>query len=1339
MHFTLRKPRLRRTAAFGAGCLVLLHGHCLAATFTDDFSSDLDYLVNGVAGAIWDGVYFGAGEFQNTGVGGGGPGATLVCDANITAPNTLTIESTGTAWEHADDDGFFLFKIAPGDFSVQVRVVSPFDNSSYNTAGLMARVFDPGGDPFGGSEDYVSWTRFNQFGYANYLRNEVNGTAQQINPGGFPNNNYWLRMDRVNGTNFLFYQKATSGGPWQLVSFPAPVSGTVLRRADFAGLPMQVGIIHATFAGQLGVQFTDFSLTLSNAGPYAPTPGPATSLILAPGPNRTLSIAWAGGAGSSGSTVVMWAGTNSLLKHIPVNGTTYAANASYGAGARLPGAGHYVVYSGAGNSVTVSNLALNVRYNVAVFTHAGSGDSISYNRTPPVAGITLPPNEVIGQASVDSSDVVVVFTANPGKWYQLQATDTLNPPAWYDIGAEPVLANSEGMVLVHINGALAIQRFYRLRQMDPLSAVNIDAGAITSLKNSEDVFETEHIAGGRRLGDANLRYRQTGTNWLSARTVTMTGIASVTYSTNAAGTEYKASYRINNGLSGNLIFESAFIFHRDFFEWEVGVSNLTGGNVELGDLALPLPMNTAFSSPSSSVFKHSFVSGHGSFIFWMRPNSVGPYLLMTPTGDTWLEYWDRLNGGYEVYIHSKAEGAVAAAQGTQWRQPNTSLLLGPGESQRYGFKFQWADGYDGVRQALVNEGKLDVHVVPGMTVPTNLFARVALRTTQTINSITAEFPDETQIQSLGNRGDYAIYEVRFSRLGENLLTVNYGDNHKTCLEFFVTEPIETLIRKRSAFIANHQVVDPTKWYDGLLCEWNMSSGVLLTPDNYDLISGFRIYAVTCDDPGLSHPAYLASKQALYPVQSEVNAMDYYLENFVWGGLQRTTNETFAYGVYGIPDWFQNRNSSNPGSGGQLHLWRIYDYPHVVVMYLNMYRVAKNYPHISTALTANEYLRRAYGTAVALYTIPLAIAGWSAYETGLMNERVVVELIAELEANGWTAEASTLRNHWEQKVDHFVNQNPDLYGSEYAFDSTGFETTHEIAKYATQYARTNAGISMSNALLFLEQQMAANLVVRGWLEPAYYYLGSDYRATAGDEYVLTYMSQMGGWSVLDYAMNYAADTSPYLRLGYASCLSAWALMNTGTPDSNYGYWYPGAGNDGGCGGGFEPAPYGTTWLGQPHHRGSWYYASETDLGYCGALRTAATVLADDSIFGRFCYGGLLQQTGNTNWITPLDGVRRRFYAALDSGKAQVVLENDRFANSQSIAVTDDLSRFDFLIETDNPAGHAARLRFKSSIGGTYTVSDTGGVIAVLNLASDEETGVDLPIEPATATRAFSIAR
>jgi len=40
----------------------------------------VNYLTNGVAGRIWDGVYFGAGEFNNTGVGGGGPGSTIQCD-----------------------------------------------------------------------------------------------------------------------------------------------------------------------------------------------------------------------------------------------------------------------------------------------------------------------------------------------------------------------------------------------------------------------------------------------------------------------------------------------------------------------------------------------------------------------------------------------------------------------------------------------------------------------------------------------------------------------------------------------------------------------------------------------------------------------------------------------------------------------------------------------------------------------------------------------------------------------------------------------------------------------------------------------------------------------------------------------------------------------------------------------------------------------------------------------------------------------------------------------------------------------------------------------------------
>ena len=125
--------------------------------------------------------------------------------------------------------------------------------------------------------------------------------------------------------------------------------------------------------------------------------------------------------------------------------------------------------------------------------------------------------------------------------------------------------------------------------------------------------------------------------------------------------------------------------------------------------------------------------------------------------------------------------------------------------------------------------------------------------------------------------------------------------------------------------------------------------VLLGPDNYDRISGFRIYEVTCDDPGLCKPAFLAAKNAEYPVQSEVDVFDCYIQHFVWGGLQQTTDEPYPYAVYGIEDWKRNRDSDDSGRNGRRHVWCCYDYPHVDPMYFSMYRVAKNHPKIKTSL------------------------------------------------------------------------------------------------------------------------------------------------------------------------------------------------------------------------------------------------------------------------------------------------------------------------------------------------------------------------------------------------------
>ncbi|MCP5544045.1 MAG: hypothetical protein H7A49_09080 [Akkermansiaceae bacterium] len=975
-----------------------------------------------------------------------------------------------------------------------------------------------------------------------------------------------------------------------------------------------------------------------------------------------------------------------------------------------------------------------------------------------VAAMTaLGPPKLGVRAHPDSVSVDLDITA--GKWYSLESSETLLPDSWSKVFPGPIYGFDPELVLEGLDYAPGGREFFRLKEDEPAFLTNTGADGVASLRPPTDAagnnpLGTEFIAAGRELGNVALKYRPAGgTTWRAADTSTSDGVAFSWHKvrTSTDGTRHTYHHEMTTGLTGKLTFETEVLTAGDHVGWKLHLKNESDQTITIGDLAIPLPMNTAYSGSDSSVFKHSFISGNNSWAFWMRPDSVGPHLVMTTDPNTRLEYWDGPGARgqaytYKAYIHAAAAAQVAVDLGSEWRQPTTNLTLEAGAEKTYGFKFQWADGYDAIRQLLVDEGKIDVHVVPGMTVPTDLAAKFSLRTTQTIHSVQAEFPAETVIQSLGPNGDHNIYQVQFSRLGENRLTIDYGDNQQTYLEFFVTEPLETLITKRAAFLEAKQIKNPSKWYDGLYPEWNMASQTLLTPENYDLLSPVYRYIITADDAGLARPAFLALKNSVMPVQAEVTSLDRYIDEFVWGGLQRTTSETYPYGIYGVRDWFSLRNSSDPGRWGQLHLWRTYDYPHITTMYKAMYRIAKYNPQITTTHTANEYLQRAYGTAMAMFTIPYSVWPddlWIPYHIGYMNEAVIPRLIEDLETEGMTTEAAGLRAEWEQKVEHFLSSNGDLFVSEMPFDSTGFESNHAVARYAVENAATMnpadpAGFEQT-ARNFMDLVTNSNITVRGWLEPAYYHYGSDYRGNAGDTYTLSYMSQLGGWGILDYALHFSTDPSPYLRLGYGSILSSWALMNTGTTASNYGYWYPGAANDGAVGGGFEASPYNDNWLELPIRRGAWFYGCEEDLGFCGAIRAAATILADDPIFGRFCYGGESQVAGDAIHVTPKDGVRQRFHAILDAGRMHLQLENDRFSSGSPITIGNDLSTVDFELSTSNPSAHNARLKIAVSLPGTYVVSGASGVIATLVLSADQESMVDLPIAIGVGTAAFTINR
>ncbi len=405
------------------------------------------------------------------------------------------------------------------------------------------------------------------------------------------------------------------------------------------------------------------------------------------------------------------------------------------------------------------------------------------------------------------------------------------------------------------------------------------------------MYATEYLAPGATLGKLAIQYKSSSdSQWSVANQVAL--------DPKSVSDENTIRYLVES--SPNLLATQTFSLDAERLTWTITLANRSSETLEIGDLALPLPMAEATPDASGQIYtkkliRHSLIAGHGSWIYWQRANAVGPFLVMVPQSSTKFEFAGRFVStenadaretqssrrgrarDFTPFIHAAVSSKPAIEQGkaagrTQpWRLPLSSLELAPqgtsGDTVTYQLVFAWAADFDGVRDTLYEHGSVDVNIVPGMTLPTDLNALIALRTKHKITDIVAEFPETTKLEFVADRGrDIKFYRVRFNRLGENMLTVRYGDNQWATLEFFVTEPLETLIAKRAAFLVNrHQHRDPSKWWYGVYSDWDQIQKVLRGPGNRDGLAPWLVEA--SDDAGNARPAYVASKNLYFPINS----------------------------------------------------------------------------------------------------------------------------------------------------------------------------------------------------------------------------------------------------------------------------------------------------------------------------------------------------------------------------------------------------------------------------------------------------------------------------------------
>ncbi len=114
--------------------------------------------------------------------------------------------------------------------------------------------------------------------------------------------------------------------------------------------------------------------------------------------------------------------------------------------------------------------------------------------------------------------------------------------------------------------------------------------------------------------------------------------------------------------------------------------------------------------------------------------------------------------------------------------------------------------------------------------------------------------------------------------------------------------------------------------------------------------------------------------------------------------------------------------------------------------------------------------------------------------------------------------------------------------------------------------------------------------------------------------------------------------------------------------------------------------------------------EIDLGFGGALRSAATIVANDPIFGWITYGGTQKERAGELAIVPRDGLRQRFDAIPNNQeRLKLELNRDGFAANKEITLDKNLHKIKFTLENRTGDAHDATLpRFVLPASKTFHV-------------------------------------
>ncbi len=790
-------------------------------------------------------------------------------------------------------------------------------------------------------------------------------------------------------------------------------------------------------------------------------------------------------------------------------------------------------------------------------------------------------------------------------------------------------------------------------------------------------------------GDVVLKARLAGeTMWRAMHTFLSDDVRTVTYDDDSVTTRYDGN-SVNPGGFQHLNIEQRYAFdgnpqNGDAILWTTTLHNTSQAQVEIGELGLPITLNTNYSIGDEKqgfnhrsiestkyvfeqrVIESSFVSGHSSYILVTRASGKGDQLLIAPQGDTALE----AISGYGLFPNTEmmtGAGSLfylfseATAEET-WYNGHRSLTLMPDEKRTFSFTLCRVKDYAEISEKLYQNGNIAVKIVPGMVLPVGTTAHLLLRCKKAITAI--ETAEGIEVEPVATMGDRYTYTVRLTSMGEQKVTIRYGDGEWTHLVFNGIAEIETLMKARAKFIVeNQRVEDPDDLCHYSFRIWNNEDERLIVEEEAPCGS---IDMGGSDDRCFAPPVFLAGKNVYYPDEKEIHALDEFIEKFLYGKLQSKDNYQVLNSLIGLrPDSWRRWD----------YVWRIYNYPHVYNIYYQMYRITTLHG-IKTSREPLWYLNLAYNTALASY---LDSTYESIYETknyidyhrgnmskthAPMGSPILAHLLKSLKTEGMTTEYRTLREAIEGCLPFFLEEEYP-FASEYCFDHASKAALYYLAQVADDES--------------LKQRTVQTILASRDATPMWFSYCTNMR------YIGCYPTPLLARPLFD-RYEQTGDLH-FLQKAYGATLAVWSCVDPSGKGHNGREWR------------FNPPEKGSP---EYNYYRNGCFSGEVGMGLYGNLSMLKSYLVQDPDFGLIGYGCAVSETVDDYTLVPQDGLGVRV-AFVPLG---VTLETVK-ARIEKATLTKDLRRLEVILSKPSTHAECAQVSVHGMPSGSYRCS-TGSI-------------------------------